>query len=284
MRFYDFHPLTLIIYFSSVVALTMVTMNPIMLVLSFLGALSAVKIITEKTSFKSYVLLFVVIAVTNPVFSHNGVTVLFYLFDQRITLESFFYGIGAGVLILAVLYWFKLFGCVFTEDKLTWLIGKISPKLCVVFCMALRFVPTFRENAKDIYNAQLSMGIFNTDTLKGKLSLCVNVLSALLSLSIENAIETADIMTSRGFNSKKRSSFSLVLFSKKDIIFTVVTLAADFVSVFFLLKGEGTFYYYPEVRFYGFSPLYPVFAIICVLPVLNDITEEIKWKYLISKI
>lgn len=284
MRFYDFHPLTLIVYFASVIAFSMVTMNPIMLSISTAGAFSAVFITKKKTDFKVYLILFIAICVTNPIFSHNGVTVLCYIFGQRVTLEALFYGVGAGLLILSIMYWFKLFSYVFTEDKIVWLIGKISPKLCVVFCMALRFVPMFKENAQNIYDAQISMGIFDKDTIKGKINLATNVLSALISLSVENAIETADTMSSRGFNGKKRSSYSLLSVSVRDVIFTVATIFLDAVTLFFIMRGDGKFFYYPEIRFFGFSPLYVFFVTLCALPIINEVGEEIKWKYLISKI
>lgn len=284
MRFSDFHPLTLIVYFISVIAFTMITMNPFLLLLSVLGAAAALKVVSKQFSIKAYILIAIVICITNPIFSHNGATVLFYIFDQRVTIESLVYGFGAGLLIAATLMWFNLFGKVFTEDKLVWLLGRISPKLCVVFCMALRFVPLFKKNASDIYNAQISMGVFDTKTLFGKLHLALNVLSALVSLSVENAIETADVMSSRGFGGKKRSSYSIFTMSAKDIFFIFITLFFDIITALFLFNGDAVFYYYPEIRFGSFSVIYVFFALLCALPILNELTEELRWKYLISKI
>lgn len=266
----------------------MLTRNPVLLLCSFIGGLLSVFVTNKKTDLGLYIVIFLVISLTNPIFSHNGETVLFFLFEQRITLEALIYGIGAGVLIVAVIYWFKLFGSVFTEDKLAWLIGKITPKLCVVFCMALRFIPLFKENARSIYNAQLSMGIFDTDSIKGKLHLAMNVFSALISLSIENAVETADTMHSRGYGSGKRSSYSLLMFSKRDILFSVVTLMLDACIIRLLIMGEGVFYYYPSIRFGTFTPwsivLYVLFAFLCIMPAINQLVEGLKWKYLISRI
>lgn len=288
MRFYDYHPFTLIVFFASVIAFTMITMNPFLLLLSFFGAFFSVLTITKKTDMGIYLIIFLAICLSNPFFSHNGETVLFYLFDQRITLEALFYGVGAGLLIISVIYWFRLFSFVFTQDKLTWLIGRISPKLCVVFCMALRFVPLFRENAKSIYSAQLSMGVFNTHTIKGKFKLTKNVFSALVSLSVENAIETADTMRSRGFDNKKRSAYSLLSFSKKDIALVIITIVADCAFSYLLAIGEGVFYYYPAVRFNAVTPktvaFYSIFAFLCFMPVINEAWEDLRWKYLISKI
>ena len=288
MNFKDFHPLSLIVYFISVISFTMITRNPILLLCSFLGGIASVYFINRKTDLKIYLIIFVMVAVTNPLFSHNGETVLFYLFDQRITLEAFVYGIGAGMLIVSIIYWFKLFSIVFTEDKLAWILGKIAPKLCVVFCMALRFVPLFKQNAVNIYNAQLSLGIFDTTTIKGKLKMATNVFSALISLSIENAIETADTMQARGYGNNKRSSYSLVLVKKFDIAFTLTVLIADLLIALLILNNNGNFYYYPAIKFEELNvlniALYIGFALLCILPVIIHIVEDLKWKYLISKI
>lgn len=288
MRFFDFHPFTLLVYFASVIAFTMITMNPVLLLLSVFGAVFSVSMIAKNNTWSFYLMIFLAISLTNPIFSHNGETELFYLFDQRFTLEALVYGIGSGILIVSVIVWFKLFSFVFTEDKLAWLVGKLSPKLCVVFCMALRFIPLFKENAKNIYNAQLSMGIFDQKTLKGKLMLVVNVLSALISMSIENAIETADTMTSRGFNNKKRSAYSLLRFSKRDVSFSILTICMDVLIICLMLMGKGVFYYYPALRFASFSyfdvTLYIFFAFLCTMPLINETLEDLKWKYLISKI
>ncbi len=288
MSFYDFHPLTLIIYFASVITFTMLTLNPVLLLLSFLGAFIAVFVISRKTDWVMYSIVFIMICITNPLFSHNGETVLFYLFDQRITLEALFYGFGAGLLILSVIYWFKLFSFVFTQDKLTWLIGRISPKLCVVFCMALRFIPMFKENAKTIYNAQLSLNVFDTSKLKGKILLISNVFSALVSMSIENAIETADTMRARGFDGKKRSSYSQKVFSRKNMYIIISIVILDLLICVSMFLGEGAFYYYPSIKFAEFSHLTPAFYVLYAalnfIPVIIELAEAIRWKYLISKI
>lgn len=42
-----------------------------------------------------YVSMFLLVAVTNPLFSHNGVTPLFYLNGNPVTLEAFVYGAGS---------------------------------------------------------------------------------------------------------------------------------------------------------------------------------------------
>ena len=288
MKFSELHPLSLILFFASVIAFTILTMNPVLLLLSFFCALFSNVIIKHTNATWMYLILLLAISVTNPVFSHNGETVLFYMLGQRITLEAFIFGFFAGVRIVSTIYWFALFGTVFKQDKLNWLLGKMSPKLGVVFSMALRFIPLVKKNAKDIYNAQITMCTFDTSSLSGKLQLLCNVFSALVSLSIENAIETADTMRSRGFENKNRTAFSLFKFKKKDLFIISAIILLDLIVVYFLVSGFGEFYYYPSIRFATWNNacviFYFLYALLCALPMINDLMEDLRWKYSISKI
>jgi energy-coupling factor transport system permease protein len=275
------------VFFVVVIALTMATMNPVLLLLSFACSLTANVLMCKGRDMWFYLILLFAIGITNPLFSHNGETVLFYLFEQRITMEAFIYGLVSGVRIVAAIFWFRLFGAVFKQDKLNWLMGKISPKLSVVFSMALRFIPLVKKNAKDIYNAQLSILGAEPDKLTDKMRLVFNVFSALVSMSIENAIETADTMKSRGIENKNRSAFSLFFLRLKDIFFLSVTIIGAFIVSFSIFSGVGSFYYYPAIRFEVHADTYILYAsyfLICALPIINDLLEDLRWKYSISKI
>ncbi len=287
MSIKDFHPISLIIYLLSVILFTMLTKNPVFIFLSFVGSIMSYRLVSGKWDIKFYIILFLIITITNPLFSQNGETVLLHILGRRITLESLFYGFSSAMMIVGIIYWFKVFSEVFKEDKLVWLIGKIAPKLCVVFCMAMRFIPLFKEYAKNIYEAQCGLGLFNTERLSGKLLLIKNVLSALISMSVENAIETADTMKSRGFENKKRSSYSLVRMRKTDLIYIVVTLIADCVLIYLLLTETVDFVYYPIIQldvnlFFYAEGL--CFILLFSLLIVYQLWRDVKWKYLISKI
>lgn len=287
MKFSELHPLSLIVFFVSVIAFTMATMNPVFLLFSFMCSLVANVLICKSRDLWVYLVFLFAIGITNPLFSHNGETVLFYLFEQRITLEAFIYGLVSGVRIVAAIYWFRLFGAVFKQDKLNWLMCKISPKLSVIFSMALRFIPLVKKNAKDIYNAQLSIMGAEPDKLTDKMKLVFNVFSALVSMSIENAIETADTMKSRGIENKNRSAFSLFSFKMKDIIFLLITIICACIISYSLFSGVINFYYYPAIRFEARSNVYILYSaclLLFALPVINDVLEDLRWKYSISKI
>lgn len=287
MKLRDMHPLSLLIYFASVLCFAIITTNPFFCLISFLGALSGVWVISGRSDLKLYLPIFIVIALTNPLFSHNGETVLFFFCNQRITLEAYFYGIGAALLIISTLYIFKLFSLVFGTDKLTWAAGAVSPRLSVVLTMAMRFIPLFKKNAANIYDAQLSLGIYDEKSFKGKLKLSAAVFSALLSLSMENAVDTADTMRSRGFGKGKRTSYTLFKVTARDVMFIAAVLLCDALIAALIALHGADFSYYPKIE-YTFSvftlPLCALYAVLFFMPFLNAVKEALRWKYLISKI
>lgn len=88
-------------------------------------------------------------AILNPIFNHKGLTVLFYLKRNPVTLESVAYGAASGVMLGSVLLIFSCFNRIITDDKILYLFGRIIPSLAVVLSMALRFVPLFTTQAKN---------------------------------------------------------------------------------------------------------------------------------------
>ena len=287
MRFKNFHPLTHIVYFSSVLYFSMISRNLVLLSISFLFALLSVTVMKKRSDILIYLSIFIIIALMNPFFSHNGRTVLFFFSGQRFTLEAVIFGIGAALAIISAIYWFKLFGIVFGTDKLSWAVGSLSPKLGIVLTMAMRFVPLFKENAENIHNAQKSLGLYDNNTFFGKVKTALNTFSALISLSIENAVETADTMRARGFRGGRKTSYYRFHMTKYDICaVTFIVLSDVFLAVLFA-KGAAKFWYYPKIVYkasYEAYLLYGFFALLCAVPIINEIKEDLRWKYLISKI
>ena len=104
-----------------------------------------------------------------------------------------------------------------SSDKVVFLFGRIMPSLSLVISMALRFVPRFSAQMKLVRNAQHTIGRdINEGTLFQKIRNAVKILSIMITWSLENAIETADSMKSRGHGLKGRTSYSLYKFDKRD--------------------------------------------------------------------
>ena len=151
------HPLTLFCYFVSVITVSVVTLNPAILGVGFVGAALFLALEKGKTALKQIafsVILVVIIAVTNPIFSHNGATILFFIDDNRVTLEALYYGASSGLMISSVILWFSCFSALFDSERIIYLTGRAFPKLGLVLSMILGLVPRLLRDFKSI-NAAL---------------------------------------------------------------------------------------------------------------------------------
>ena len=105
------HPLVLLLYFFSELTIVMFVQNPVLSVSAFLGAVLFCITLRKRGSVAAdlgfYIPLFLLVAVTNPLFSHNGVTPLFFLNGNPVTMEAFVYGVAIAVVVISVLLWSK---------------------------------------------------------------------------------------------------------------------------------------------------------------------------------
>ena len=119
MRLSAFHPLTALVYFAAVLAVTMFCFSPAVGICSAVGAFlfCAVTQSCRQTAsdLAFYSFLTAVLTVTNPLFSHKGVTPLFFVNGKAYTKEALFYGLTAGLSLTAVIMWCKALGKVLTE-------------------------------------------------------------------------------------------------------------------------------------------------------------------------
>ena len=292
-HFAKYHPLVNFLYFTLVIGFAMSLSHPISQGISLLCALIyAVQAEGKKAvlfSLKWCLPMFLLTAIINPAFSHEGMTILLYFpSGNPLTLESLLYGLSAGLMLVTVLLWFVNFNRVVTSDKFIYLFGRIVPALSLVLSMTLRFIPKFKTQLANVVDAQKSIGKdLSEGTLWQRTKIAVTVLSIMVTWALENAIETADSMKSRGYGLKGRTTFSIYRFDERDKI-TLIYLGF---CGFYLLAGTVSnafgFLYFPRLRYVGINPVTVSFQIVyfslCIMPVVLHRAEEKKWKAIRSK-
>lgn len=285
------NPITAAVYFLLTLSVTMFCMNPVLLCISFVGALIQYFCLQggRNGSFHAAAgSLFLVTFLLNPLFSHQGKTVLFVVNDRPITLEALLYGAAFAGMLTALLYWFCVFTGIMSSDKLLYLFGKLSPKLALVLTMGLRYVPLFTEQWRKIQRTQTALGLYKEENIVDRFRGGVRVFSILLTWALEYGIITADSMMARGYGTGKRSHFSIFHFHLADggFLFTSVVLFA--VTIWQLGCGNMDFSYYPTVGSLSFSPAaaagYISYGALVLLPVMIGVEEKIKWNRLRSGI
>lgn len=292
-EFSAFHPLTNFMYFLAVIVFSMVFMNPVCLIISFISAFLYLIALKGKQAKKilSFILpLLILAAVINPLFNHQGAYIITYFPNGNpLTAESLIFGAAAAVMLACVILHFSCYNEVMTSDKFICLFGKIIPSLSLVLSMTLGFVPRFARQFKAVADAQMCMGkSVYSGKLSNRLKAVLSVLSAVVSWSMENAVLTADSMKARGYGLKGRSSFTIYTFSKRDkaVLFLISALTLYIIAAKVL--GFIDFYYFPSISASPFSAAgaaaYIAYAVLFNIPLFIEIYEVVKWKYLESKI
>ncbi len=281
------HPAVNFLYFGLALVFTMWLMHPVCLCLSLVAALCyAVYLKGSKAArFGVRVLLPVmaVALVVNPAFNHEGATVLTYLpTGNPLTLESILYGLAAAILLCAVLTWFSCYTEVMTSDKFVYLFGRVIPALSLVLSMTLRFVPKFKAQFQTVSEAQRCVGrdVSNGTTFQ-RVRNAVTILSIMVTWSLENAIETADSMKSRGYGLPGRTAFSIYRFDERDKFILGWLLACGGYVLCGALSGGLDWRYYPTVGgvLAGVFPVsfFAAYLLLCLTPVLLNLWEDRKW-------
>ncbi|MDR0287357.1 MAG: energy-coupling factor transporter transmembrane protein EcfT [Clostridiales bacterium] len=282
------HPIVNMLYFVLVIGCAIMLTHPFFLALSFICALIYAIYLGGKKTVRFNLLymlpLLVITALLNPAFSHQGVTILTYLPDGNpLTLESILYGISAAFLLITVIAWFSCFNKIMTSDKFIYLFGRVIPALSLILSMALRFVPRFTAQIKVISNAQKCVGRdMSTGNPLRRAKHGIKVLSILVTWALENAIDTADSMKSRGYGLPGRTAFSIYHFDKHDIKILVFLLLCGIAIIAGAISGKLKFIYYPVISSVNLSItqiiLFTIYLALCGTPILLNLMEVIRWR------
>jgi energy-coupling factor transport system permease protein len=225
-------------------------------------------------------------AIFNPIFVHEGATIITYFYDGNpLTLESIAYGAVSALMLVSVIVWFSCYNFVMTSDKFMYLFGQIIPGMSLILSMVLRFIPKYKAQIKEIANAQKCIGRSVTNgniTQRAKNGL--KILSIMVTWALENGIDTADSMNARGYGLKGRTSFSNFRFDNRDKKVTLVIVLLYAVLMFGISTGSTYIRFYPTVKLADFTAtsilVYICYFLLCLIPIILDIMEVLKWKYL----
>lgn len=289
--FSGFHPAVNLCFFMMVLVMTMFINQPVYLLISLFSSCGYLLYLQGKKGMGrqvGYLLpILLGMAILNPVFNHEGVTILLYLpNDNPITLEAICFGLASAVMMGASIVWFNCCNTVFTSDKIIYLFGRIIPAMSLLISMTLRFVPRFKNYLQSVLRVQKAM--HEPENTKEQLQQAMAAFSSTVSWAMEQSIVSADSMKSRGYGIQGRTAFSIYLFEKRDgvafLTMAVLCLGAVVPSV----AGWLSWVWYPSMSgdLLGSVQLlsYFCYGSLCNLPLIIDLSEDRKWNSLRSKI
>ncbi|MHB8124719.1 MAG: energy-coupling factor transporter transmembrane component T [Desulfitobacteriaceae bacterium] len=286
--FFATHPIVSFTFFALIIIFTILFQHPVFVGVSLTAALFFSWLLSGGQGIKFSVIfclpMFLLIALANPLFNHRGKTVLFFLSDNPITLEAVFFGLCAAASLVAVVLWFSCYSKVITSDKFLYLFAGLAPTVALLITMTLRMIPKLKVQLQAVLSVQQAIGMdVRTGNVIQRLQRSMRVISTLLSWSMEDGMETADSMKARGYGLRKRTTFSLFKFDRRDGLILSIELCLAGICLTGFLLGYGTMRFYPSVAPLKTSvpalSLYTVFCLLAFLPVLIELRENIKWHF-----
>lgn len=278
--FYRSHPLINFVYFAVIIGVTMFSNHPAILLSSFITAWFYSVLLKGKKAMRfNFMVLLPVILITvllNALNVHNGVTVLFYLNGNRITLEAIIFGFVQGIMLSSVIIWFTCFSAIVTEDKFIYLFGRIAPVIALTISMIFRFIPLLKNRFNEVSTAQRCMGRRkNGRSLTRRIRQFGKEISILIAWSLEASIESADSMEARGYGLRGRTSFHLFRLTGKERRILVLMLVLGVICIVACAMDYTNIYYYPKLLLLPLSFVQGIsilsFCILMAVAVIMDI-------------
>lgn len=273
----------------------MFTSNPVISLTALIGGILFYLIAGQarvlKKDYKFFLLIFILVTVSNPLFSPVGNTVLIKIYKITLTLESLAYGASAALMLISVMLWCRILSLTLTGDKITYIFKGHMPKLSLIIAMTLHYIPMMKRQWKHITDTQKTLGKYCLANTKLKIHSYLNCFSLLISCSLENAAQTVKSMEARGYGSTARTSCSNYPFRPSDIFilisYTVLFLAVSSAGCL----GYVEFIFYPKLEgiITADNPEYTAIAYLCFgllsfLPFFVELKELIQWNFCKSKI
>ncbi|KYD16678.1 MAG: energy-coupling factor transporter transmembrane protein EcfT [Caldibacillus debilis] len=291
--FRSLHPFAALLYYVFAFTAIMICQHPFFLFFSGL-ILTAVNLVLDRgRTLKGWGALFALftlsLLILTPLFNHRGSVILFYVFQNPVTLEAVLQGAMNGLTLFSLLALFSTFHLVIDGRKFLFLFSKWLPKWALLAMLAVRFVPLFKRRLDEIGMVQRGRGMgIAAGPLRQRMKHGMLLTQILLTWSLEDGIQTADSMLARGYGLGKRSKYTPYSFRPGDFAAIVFLLALSAATVAGWYLGDGLLTLFPglePVLLYGREwVFFSFFALLIGFPLIAEGKEAAAWRYWRRKI
>lgn len=281
--FSTYHPAANLAFFLAALVLAMVSLQPILIAISIMiGSVYSIYLSGWRRFFSTLwfrLLIFGVVTIVNPLTNHRGLTVLFEIWENPITLEALLNGMASGGMLVSIFIWFDCFNILITNEKFLFLFGRILPGTALLLSMTLKMIPEAKIKARSVENGQIGLYGGGQDNRRELIRSKLNVISVLMGWMLEDGIITADAMTARGYGVARRTSYRGYRWRFADSAFLLflALLLAGLIAIGIF----GPFSFYPYLELSWSMDLcigYAIYALLLALPLILDGLDHMLWK------
>ena len=273
------HPAVPALYIVLTLGLTMFSMQPVLIALSLAGGLAygfATRGTVRTLGALCWQLpVILIIALVNPLFSASGSTELFRIGMRAVYLESLVYGLCMGGLFVASVLWFEAAASMLEYDKVLALLGNAAPVIALMISMCMRLIPQFLRRGRTVLAVQDAIdmpGRKPADPVRSRL----RASSVLMGWGMEDSLERADAMRSRGWGAvPRRTTYARYRLGRSDVVALVGLALFGAVAVAVAWTATTQYSFYPQLSVPAPWQGYVVYAVWMALPcVLCAIDEK----------
>lgn len=287
MHFESYHPLLLLGYFAAVIAMAVGFDHPCCVAVAYGGAFLCSAALGRRRALwfdLALIPLGAAFVLFYASYRHFGVTVLAVNFiGNSITLESLVYGTVIAAKTACVLMWLSCLLRVFSSDKLVYLFGRVTPKLSLYLAVILRTVPRTVQRWRTVATGRSGMGRGTGQggiLRRGRNFFCI--LSIVVTWTLEDFVESAASMTSRGATLRGRTAFPLYRFDQRDRSFVLALTALITTQLMAWLLDQTRALYDPVIVVNRVTPVsavfYALYALLGLLPWLLQMGGALRWR------
>lgn len=280
--FYKLHTGTLLWLLLGVSVVTVTRVQPILAVLCVLSGALSFLCYGQRRELRALLHFCLptgaVLILFNLLFNRNGMTVLFYIGETSVTLESVVYALFSALHFTGAILWFSFY-CMFLDaDRIYRLFSGASRGLAIIFSLSMALVP------KTLQKYEQTRAALPASDKNNKLTANLLRLSALFSWVLEDSFQTAVSMKARGAMCNVKHTRQKYRFSVCDtvaVLFAIGVMCAVFLAP--PLKAE----IYPRFRLAAYMEMmwiYVPFAFFYFMPCVVKLWEVCKWKFLVQRI
>lgn len=273
------HPVVPALYIVLTLGLTMFSMQPVLITLSLAGGLAygfATRGAARTLGALRWQLpVILIIALVNPLFSASGSTELFRIGMRAVYLESMVYGLCMGGLFVTSVLWFEAAASMLEYDKVLALLGNAAPVIALMISMCMRLIPQFLRRGRTVLAVQDAIdvpGRAPADPVRSRL----RASSVLMGWGMEDSLERADAMRSRGWGAAaRRTTYARYRLRRGDVIALVGLTLLGVAAVAVAWTATTQYSFYPQLSVPAPWPGYVIYTAWMVLPcVLRAIDEK----------
>ncbi len=185
--------------------------------------------------------------------------------------------------IILVLLLFISFNHILNGNKFLFIFSKFLPRTAFLTMLAVRFVPLLKKRLDEITDVQRIKGLtIASGTLKQRCKDGMTLIQILLTWSLEEAIETADSMKTRGYGIGMRSPYIPYKLTCRDQVWLLLLVCLLIICLVGGALGYGRIDIYPDLGSLQLTWLDGLLLINTIIilsfPLLVEGREQLRWR------